>query len=438
MLNYQILNLKRTKIMLSNLTPINAIKKTIICAAGLLAAAYWPNVMALDMMSDYQKATNYDPTYMTALADRRANQATANQAWTAYTPTASYTTQRIATQTSPTGTFTVSQPLFDLAALSSLRESEPKRAFAEATLLAKQQDLALRLLKAADAIILVNENLKLNNAKIVALEQEYSAAKRKFQLGQGTITDQRDIEVKAAQARSLQVSLKGQLDVAARQYAAITGETPTVAEFVLPAKHGNFPLMSTEDYVDLALQNNPNVLVSRYSERIAELEVQKSYGGFMPSVSLALQDVKSGGVDNRSVYTAVTVPLQAGTYFAIQGVSANYQKAREATRDIEEKVKVDVRKLRSQIETGFESLDIQLDGIKAAELSVEANIKSYEGGVRTTVDVLNATQTVYQVKSDYVTSVTAQAENYMGLLLDSTLDSQAALQSVTKFLFGQK
>ena len=86
--------------MLTNLTPINLIKKTIICATGLLAAAYGPNVMALDMMSDYQKATNYDPTYMTALADRRANQAAANQAWTAYTPTASYTTQRIATQTS--------------------------------------------------------------------------------------------------------------------------------------------------------------------------------------------------------------------------------------------------------------------------------------------------------------------------------------------------
>jgi protease secretion system outer membrane protein len=90
------------------------------------------------------------------------------------------------------------------------------------------------LLKAADAIVLANENIKLNDAKINALEKQYIAAKRKLELGQGTITDQRDIEVKAAQARSAQIGFKSQLDIAAKQYASITGEKPNVADFVLP------------------------------------------------------------------------------------------------------------------------------------------------------------------------------------------------------------
>ena len=412
-------------------------KKLFTCVVPFLLAVIHLNSYSLDFVEEYNKATRYDPTYLTALADQRGNLAAANQAWTAYTPTASYTTQRQFTETGPTGTLTVSQPIIDYAALASLREAQPRKGFAESTFITKQQDLATRLFKAADAIILANENLKLNDSKIRALELQYFAAKRKYELGQGTITDQRDIEVKAAQAKSQQITNKSQLMVAAKQYAAITGETPNVAEFVLPAKHNSFDLKPVEDYIDLALQNNPSIIAARYSERVAELEVQKSYGAFMPTFSVALSDIKTGGNTQHSVYGLVNLPLQAGTYFAIQGVAASYQKSKEATRDVEEKTKVDVQRLRAQLEAGFESLAIQQDAIKSAELSVEANIKSYEGGVRTTVDVLNATQTVFQVKSDYVTSVTTQAENYLALILNSTLNSNDALRLSFNYLFAR-
>lgn len=393
---------------------------------------------SLDLVSDFQKASSYDPTFQGAIAEKRGNQAAANQAWTVYTPSASFSTQRsTVVETGPTTNITVTQPIFDYASLASVWEAEPKRGFAEATYIAKEQDLASRLLKAADAIILANENLRLNNSKINALNLEYSAAKRKFELGQGTITDQRDIEVKLAQAKSLQINYKTQLIVATKQYASITGETPNVAEFVLPPSHRPFELKSTDDYIDLTLQNSPNILIARYSEKISELEVKKSYGSFMPVVSAQFSDVKSSGTDAKSVYALVSVPLQAGTFYALQGVKANFDKSRAATRDAEEKAKVEVGRLRSLLDTGFDSLDIQKDAIKAAELSVEANIKSYEGGVRTTVDVLNATQTVFQVKSDYVTAVTVQAENYLALLLNSSLDTGEALKATYKYLFAK-
>jgi protease secretion system outer membrane protein len=82
-------------------------------------------------------------------------------------------------------------------------------------------------------------------------------------------------------------------------------------------------------------------------------------------------------------------------------------------------------------------LKIQLDAIKAAELSVEANAKSYEGGVRSAVDVLNATQTVFQVKSEYVTAVTTQAENMLGLLHLTSSNPYESLESAYKYLFAR-
>jgi len=304
-------------------------------------------------------------------------------------------------------------------------------------LLTKQQDLATRLIKAANAIILANENIKLNESKIKSLEQQFVAAKRKLELGQGTITDQRDIEVKFAQAKSAQVGYKSQLATAINQYAAITGEKPNASEFVLPEKHVSMPLKPALDYVDLAYQNSPSILAARYSERVAELDVQRATGSLLPTFSASYTASKSANVENKYSGVVLNLPLGASTFFARQGVQANYLKAKETRRDAEEKARVDVEKLVAQINTNFESIDIQRDAIKAAELSVEANVKSYEGGVRSAVDVLNATQTVFQVKSEYVTAVTTQAENLLALMNLSNTNPTDSLQTAYKYLFAR-
>jgi outer membrane protein TolC len=80
---------------------------------------------------------------------------------------------------------------------------------------------------------------------------------------------------------------------------------------------------------------------------------------------------------NTNTGVLVNMPLAAGSYFGRKSVEANYLKAKEATRDSEEKTRVEVQRLREQIETGLEVLKIQKDAVAAAELCLEANQKSY-------------------------------------------------------------
>ena len=413
------------------------LKIAVSLAIGISLLATLGQAHALDLLADYQRATAFDPTFQTAMAERAANLSSATQSYTAYAPVGSLNNQRIQTDSTNRTTLTISQPLLNYEALSTFRQAEPRKGYAEATFVTKQQELSMRLLKAANAVILANENLKLNNAKIKALDQQYMAAKRKLELGQGTITDQRDIEVKVAQAKSAQIGFKNQLDTAAKQYAAITGERANVGEFVLTEQHGKVALKQSEDYVDLALQNSPAILAAKFSERVAELDVEKATGSMLPTLSATYTDSKSASVSNRYTGVTINVPLGASAYFARQGVSANFLKAKETRRDTEEKARVEVERLRSQVDTAFESLAIQLDAIKAAELSVEANVKSYEGGVRSAVDVLNATQTVFQVKSDYVTAVTTQTENLLALMNLASTNPMESLETAYKFLFAR-
>jgi outer membrane protein TolC len=392
---------------------------------------------ALDLMADYQKASNYDPAFQAALADFKSSQASVMQAYTAYAPTGSINNSRLQTDATSRTTFTVSQPLLNYEALAMFRQAEPRKGYASANFVLKQQDLAVRLLKGANAIILANENIKLNTAKSKALEQQYLAAKRKLELGQGTVTDLRDIEVKAAQAKSAQISYRNQLETAAKQYAAITGERPVLSEFVLPPKHVSYALKPTEDYVDLALQNNPAILAAKFGQKVAELEVDKATGAFYPTVAATYSNSKSATTENKYTAFVVNLPLNAGSYFARLGALAALDKAKENRRDTEEKARVEVDKLRAQIDTAAEGLDIQLDAIKAAELSVEANAKSYEGGVRSAVDVLNAMQTVFQVKSEYVSAVASQTENLLMLMNLSNANPNESLETAYKYLFAR-
>jgi protease secretion system outer membrane protein len=407
------------------------------CIAAALVAVAWANqAAALDLVADYQKALGYDPTYQTALAEFQANQASATQARVAYLPEASLSNQRLDTDVTTRQTARITQPLVDLGRLATLRQASPRQGYAEATFLAKQQDLAMRLLKGANAIILANENLTLNASKIASLDQQLLAAQRKLELGQGTVTDLRDIEVKTAQAKSQQLSYKTALNVATKQYAAITGEQPKTQQFVLEQKDRTLKLQPVQAYVDLALQNSPALQATRFSERVAELELEKSTGSLLPTISATYNKSKAGDTINSYHGVLVNMPLQASSYYARQSTQANYLKAKEATRDIEEKTRVEVERLREQVETGLEALSIQKNAIAAAELSLEANQKSYEGGVRSTVDILNATQTVFQVKSDYVTTATAQSENLLNLTLQTQADPLEAVSSTMRYIKG--
>lgn len=402
-----------------------------------MAVAWAGHVMALDLVADYQKAMTYDPTYQSALAEFQSNQAQATESRVAYLPQANLSNQRLDTDTTTRQTFRVTQPIIDLGRIASLRQASPRQGFAEVTLVLKQQDLATRLLKAANAIVLANENLKLNTAKIEALSNQSQAAKRKLELGQGTVTDLRDIQVKTAQAKAQHLGFKTALDVSTKQYAAITGETPNVKNFYLEQIDRKYRLLPAATYVDEAMQKNSSLQAARFTERVAELEVQRSTGNLLPTLSATYNNSKAGTASNSYSGVLVSMPLQAGSYYARKSVEASYIKAKESTRDIEQKTRLEVERLREQIDTGIETLSIQKDAIAAAELSLEANQKSYEGGVRSTVDILNATQTVFQVKSEYVTTATAQAENLLSLALQTNIDPQEAMATTVRYLLGK-
>ena len=139
-------------------TGLNSMKTTKVLALTCLALALSASASAQNLPQDFEKALAFDPTYQSAKADYQVGQRNIKVARSVFFPEATFNTQRLATDTSGRTTFTVLQPLIDVQRWMTLGQAAPQQLLAEVNLLSKRQELATRLLKAANAIILANES----------------------------------------------------------------------------------------------------------------------------------------------------------------------------------------------------------------------------------------------------------------------------------------
>ena len=128
-------------------------------------------------------------------------------------------------------------------------------------------------------------------------------------------------------------------------------------------------------------------------------------------------------------------PLQVGQYVQTYAASKQYAQADSQKRDTQAKTELEAERLHLLAQAGLEAIAIKKMAVDSAQLSVEANQKSFAAGVRSSTDVLNSIQVLFQTRNDYAQAVTQQAENYLNLLLIQADDPVNAIKEVQAFLF---
>jgi outer membrane protein TolC len=390
---------------------------------------------AVDLVGAFVAAKQTDPKYQAAKSEKTATTAQSISDRASYLPNYQYTRQQLPTLNATNFTNTINQPIFNATLAATVGQGGPRSTLAGATFSSSTQELAQRTLNAVNQIALAHEAIRANGAQIEALESQAKGAQRKFELGQGTITDSLDVQVKFEQAKANDLMLRANLSGAKDQFAAITGIVPENSAFVLPNKHELFKVMALQEILAKAEKDNPNVIVAKANESIAKYEVGKVSGTFLPTVSYVFQKTNYNGVNSNNNGIALSIPLDANSYINTYGTYAKAQESSSKRLATETQTKVEAQRLYALIEAGQESLKIKWKAMDTARLSVIANQKSYEAGVKSTTDVLIAIQTLYQARNDYAQSATGLAANYLNLLLVAAEEPDNAIVQTQAFLF---
>lgn len=374
----------------------------------------------------YVKARQADPLFRGALAERDTNLVSSKVSGVAYYPQINVGTSQLENEGGASRrSLSVIQPVFAIDRYATMQEEEPRRRLAEAAFLLQASELAKRVYQTTANLIRARESHALNSVRIKTVEQHKRAAKRAYDLGQGTLTDLRDAEVKAYQATAEDHRLRAAVAAAERDYVSIVGESPA------DLRLANLKTTSIDTVgADAASRNNPALAVAREQERIGELAVMKARSAWLPNVNASVTVTELNGKKDTLVGLSLNMPLQAGGVIGTASAGSRLTKLREDTNDAERRIKLDTQRMYEAVQAGLAEVEGRRSAIDAAQLSVAANEKSLKGGVRSMTDLLTSIETLYQLKNEHIQTILALGESLLQLRLHEGIDPLDSLQEV--------
>ncbi|CUI88715.1 TolC family outer membrane protein [Achromobacter xylosoxidans] len=425
----------------------------------LMVAVFMPGsgaAQALDFQQAYTMALASDPTWQAARARERADAEEAALGRSGLLPNLSYhysrarndTTSRQQTRwgaleqrsryASYASGFTLSQPLFDAAAFAQYRAGRERAEAGGLTLKRARQALAVRLLQAYTAVLYAQQALALTQSQERSLQEDARRSARFVAAGQGTRTDQLEIEARAHVVQAQEIEARDRLRDARNALRAIVG--PGLADNLLaPLQESALAALAVEGrdlsaWRQLALASNPELLAQRHLLEASRQRYQATRAGHLPTARLVArkQLTNSNGenqigqrYDSGSVGIEVSIPLYSGGRTSAASGQA-LAEAEEAQHKLDAATWALLDDLARQFHTfasSRERITAYRQAAEAAAQRVRATRRSVLGGERTNLDVLDAERQRFEALRDL------DRARYDNLLAWLTLRWQAGVLS---------
>jgi outer membrane protein TolC len=387
----------------------------------------------------YDKARGFEPSFQAALYEKSVNDMDVTIARSAYYPTGNVSVSRPAGSDTTEKAVSVRQPLVDLGAWTRLKKAEPSRVIAEATFAQREHELASRVYTVVSELVRLQELVRLSENQTDALQRQVLRAEESYARGRGTITEVRNTQVRLEQAKGNAQLLAVQLQVARRQYKATVGEDPPALGFAASYEPRNPKLVALEEALARAQSDAPESRLAAQRRALAELTLRERTSDFIPNVSWVAEQRWRDGSDS-DLFTGVNVSIPFGVSVAnVLGrrkAALQVDQARESARDVEQRTRIRVEALHAFVASGFEELAIRRNAIEVAELSAEANVQSFEAGLVSSIDVINALLAVFEVRKDYLTALLKTGQQVLDLHLTAALPPKESLDRVQSLVMA--
>lgn len=405
---------------------------------------------ASDLLNVYRDALVSDPVYQSARAQYAASIEALPQARSGYLPNVgasanyfrNWVDEDIAGKfdyTSKGYAVTLSQPIFRMQNWISISQAEKLVFQAETSLAGAVQDLILRVSQAYFDVLLAQDNVALSGAQKVAISEQLAQAKRNFEVGTATIVDTLEAQARYDQADAKEISDKNDLEVKRRALQQLLGKipdglTPVREPLVLsPPQPGDI-----EAWVTTASDSSVAVINARAGLDIAKKEIGRQRAGYAPTLDLSASYTRNDNPTNiipgltgafinaGAVGLVLAVPIFQGglTNSLVRQAVANKDKAEQDLENAQRTVALAVRTNYLNVTSGIAQVRALEQALTSTQSQLDSTILGRDVGVRTSVDVLNAQQQVFQTRRDL------QQARYNYLL--STLRLKAAAGTLTE------
>ncbi|HXV11099.1 MAG TPA: TolC family outer membrane protein [Burkholderiales bacterium] len=309
----------------------------------------------------------------------------------------------------------LSQPLYRPQNFQVFEQAKTQVEQADVVLAQASQDLILRVSQAYFDVLLAQDTVAFAEDQLKAIGQQLEQAKRNFEVGTATIVDTKEAQSRYDLTRALEIQAKNDVELRKRQLELVIGQpapglAPLGKRFTPEPPNPN----NLEKWVGLAAEGNLQVKVSERSFTFATQEIERNRAGHLPTLDAFASYTDSGsgspntqtglGSDTNTSVVGVqlAIPIYQGGAVSsrVREAIANQEKARQDLENARRTGELTARQAFLSVTSGL----AQIQALEAALVSSESSLAStqlgQEVGVRTQVDVLNATQQVSQTRRD--------------------------------------
>jgi len=383
------------------------------------------NAQSMSLSEALSRAMTHDPTYLAAIKSRDAGVEKKWQGVAGVLPTVSGTyddgrsyrtkTNNAAWVKSTTDnrsySITATQPIFDLAAIRAAQQGFQSAAGAEAGFGVARQEAMLRLVSAYFEVLNAQDALATTLAEKKAIGEQLEAAKRSFEVGTATVTDQQEAQARFDLITASEIRARNTLNIKRQALSILTGQpTPEALPGFKAGVSIPSPMpMVADEWVNQARESGFEVRKAFADAERNRMELTRQVFNNLPTVDVVARrtwaketPTVSGEFETDYVGLNVTVPILAG------GLNISQIREAAATRD-EFQHRLQAARLNAEQGAREAYLNVvaglaQITALEAAEkssrLALESNQLGYQVGVRINIDVLNAQQQLFAAQRD--------------------------------------
>jgi protease secretion system outer membrane protein len=341
-------------------------------------------------------------------------------------------------------TLAAQQPLYDKGRWAAYQEGKARGQLGNQLFDVAGQTLYDRVAKGYFDVARAENEIKLIAQQKAAISGLVTQSKKLYQGGQGAITD-----IDEAQAR-LDLVEAQETEAQARRVAALralSGRASVAIDDIQPMREelaAGSPIPPEQDlpyWTAVAREASPELAARLAAVKVAEAQADSQRAGHYPTLSLTTQLTRretrqyqelDPRQDSYYVGVQLDIPLYRGG-----AVRASVAKAEAQLAGAQSDYDVQRQQLAEDIEADYLGVVAGFTKSKAMQRAVESNQraltsteKGFQGGVRSTVDILDAQQRVFQARRDLLNTKLDMLQSYVSLHTHTGQMSRGVLEQV--------
>ncbi|CAM8378571.1 TolC Outer membrane protein [Candidatus Methylopumilus planktonicus] len=430
--------------------------------------------MTLDLITAYELAVRHDPQMASARFENLASKELKSQSLALFLPTITATASanknegdRKNFNTLPSNlsylgssktnydgynyAITLKQPIINLENFYRYQQNMTQMSRADKQLIRKQQELMLRVSETYLDVMIVKNQSQLLVQQKKAIEDQLSLAEAKFEAGLVSVVDINESKAKLALLRVQEIAVEQNIKIKLRAMQSLIGEMPTNIMMLRPDTTFIRSEDSMEQWLDIAMGASLQVQMKQDELMLAHQTIGLKKSSHYPTLNAVLSRQKNwanggypyGTLDNKGQAVEsdlfgveVNIPIFSGglTESQVREAQFNEEKVNQDFEATLKQVQFEVRQQYLSLESSYKQIEAYQSALKISKDQLDATILGFQEGMRNSIEVLNAQQTLFGTEKDLFEIRCQYLLTLFKLKLAAGLIKETDIQEINRYL----